>query len=198
MCACLTSQRGKIEPAKQIREQGEETGKGLCQSCQPISHLGGRGHRVLMWGPVNLPIILTGIFKTCGNCHFFLLFVYSATTSVLLSHHLIVFLQRMATVPSQSFKVNFKRDPNNSFGPTILLGIQPTKILTHVHKECAPGTLASSLFLEHNRHTPTLGHSPERALYSKCPQLSAQLTLPSFKPVLKCCLIKEASPDHLI
>lgn len=196
MCACLTSQRGKIEPAKQIREQGEETGKGLCQSCQPISHLGGGGHRVLMWGSVNLPIILE-FLKHVETAIFFLLFVYSATTSVLLSHHLIVFLQRMATVPSQSFKVNFKRDPNNSFGPTILLGIQPTKILTHVHKECAPGTLASSLFLEHNRHTPTLEHSPERALYSKCPQF-AQLTLPSFKPVLKCCLIKEASPDHLI
>lgn len=179
MCACLTGQRGKIEPAKQIREQREETGKGLCQSCQPISHLGGGGYRVLMWGSINL-IILTGIFKACGNCcvfFFFFLFECSPTTSVLLSHHLIVFFQRMATVPSWSFKVNFKRDPNNSFGPTILLGIQPRKILTHVHKECAPGTLASSLFLERNRHTPTLGHSPKRALYSKCPQLSAHSLL---------------------
>lgn len=47
-----------MEPAKQTREQGEETGKGPSSQASPSKQSRWEGD---LGGSVNLPIVLTGI-----------------------------------------------------------------------------------------------------------------------------------------
>lgn len=105
----------------------------------------------------------------------------------------------MATV---SFKVReFQKGSKQFLWPNNSSARNLANKNTHVQKNSAPGTLASSLFFEHTRHTPTLGHLagacplPQKALLS---DVCTATSLLPFKPVLKCRLIKEAYPYHLI
>lgn len=73
----FTGRKEKREPAKLIREQRTSPVRPAHQS----SHIG-----KVIWGAINLPLVLTGILKICGNFHFFFTFCifcnyFSFTTS---------------------------------------------------------------------------------------------------------------------
>lgn len=132
-----------------------------------------------MWGSVNL-LLSRGFLKYMETAIFFTLCIFCNYFGFILSP--------FYSFPLENGHCELQSERISKGIQTVPLAQQffcqefsQQKYSHHVQKNSAPGTLASSLFLEHTRHTPTLGHLPgacplPRRLFS---QMSAQLPLSS-------------------